>query len=66
MSLYTRTSISVTADGKLLKLACEDRAQVGVDNIREYMEQNAAATEEFTKRRMALTSQVTTYITSLH
>lgn len=56
----------MTADGKLLKLTCEDRAQVGVDNIREYMEQNAAATEEFTKRRMALTSQVTTYITSLH
>jgi chromosome segregation ATPase len=33
-------------------------AQVGVDNIREYMEQNAAATEEFNKRRMSLTSQV--------
>ncbi|EIE20863.1 RecF/RecN/SMC protein [Coccomyxa subellipsoidea C-169] len=33
--------------------------KVGVDNIREYMEQNAAATEDFTKRRMALTSQAT-------
>ena len=28
-----------------------------VENIREYMDQNAAATEAFTKRRMTLTSQ---------
>ena len=32
--------------------------QVGVENIREYMEQNQAATEDFARRRMSLTSQV--------
>ncbi|BDA42403.1 Structural maintenance of chromosomes protein 1A [Coccomyxa sp. Obi] len=33
--------------------------KVGVDNIREYMEKHAAATEALTKERMALTSQAT-------
>ena len=32
--------------------------QVGVDNIREYMEQNSAATEDFNRRRLSLSTQV--------